>query len=541
MRDVCDYRAGRHLCNPTTPLSCLNRKMRNKLLAAALVALGVATAVPSIDSRTGEGGVGQGGYTMGGTSSTVSVNCALKDGPVAQLPCRGATPQFDVASSNDGWGVVAQGATAQGMPTGTTYEIVTVDRPYRELALAFEVIDDQNGPSTAGGGASNGDESTLRRRLALHFVDSTEYSSCVAFLASPTGVSFCASRGVGPDNCVPASSGCTVMATGHPHAWTDACASTCGLPPTPASTVHAQRRRHVVANWEFDGSDRAPGFGGRGAAAALEGWANATASEMEAEVYTRGGELRGVVEGTRANGSAPHFDSPRLNLAVNGKQHLVFRMLYSGPAKVGRALFRSSGAEPEADGGSGYMSGSEVVNWATTGRPNATAVRWSEGSIGAPQLVDGSHHTGWRAPVAHDAWVVLDLGGVFAVTELDLVVAFGAHSSLGSSTSSGSDTSSAGNEAPKSVRLQVGPSPDSPSFQTVLSLTVPHPNATSTNDTIYGANNTATDGSEESTTFADGFTNAPQYRRRAADAASANGYTAGDIHPRYTAVIMPLF
>jgi len=521
--------------------------MRNKLLGAALAALAVATAVPSYDRRTGEGGLGQREYRRGSASSSFSVLCALTDGPVARFPCHGATPQFDVASSNDGWGVVVKGSTSQGMSSGTTYEVVTVDRPYRELALAFEVTDDQIGPSAEGSYASSGDTSTMRRRLALHFVDSAEYSSCASFLASPTGVSFCASRGVGPDNCIPATAGCVVMATGHPHAWADACASTCGLPPTPASTVHAQRRRHVVANWEFDGSDRAPEFGGQGAAAALEGWANATASEMEAEVYTRGGELRGIVEGTRANGSAPHFDSPRLNLAVNGKQHLVFRMLYSGPAKVGRALFRSSGAEPEADGGSGYVSGSGSANWATTGRPNATAVRWSAGSTGAPALVDGSPHTGWRAPVAHDAWVVLDLGGVFAVTELDLIVAFGPHAGgSDGSTSSGSESSgSAGNEAVKSVRLQVGPSPDSPSFQTVLSLTVPHPNATSANDTVYAANTNGTasddDDDSESLTFADSFTNAPQYRRRAADAASASGYTPGDIHPRYTAVIIRSF
>jgi hypothetical protein len=397
------------------------------------------------------------------------------------------------------------------MPSGTTYEVVTVDRPFRELALAFEVTDHHDRPGAQGEGVGSSDELPQQgRRLALHLVDSADYPSCASFLASPTGVGFCASRGVGPDACVPAPSGCAAKASGSPHAWTDACASACGLPSTPAAAVHAQRRRHVVASWEFDG--------GSTSASALEGWANATASEMEAEVYARGGELRGVVEGSRGAGSAPHFDSPLLQLQVDGKHHLVFRMLYSGPAKVGRALFRSSGAV-DSDGASAPSSS----NWSPLGRPNATAVRWSAGSTGAAGLVDGSPHSGWRAPTSHDAWVVVDLGGVFAVTELDLVVAFGAHSSGGGSS---------GHDAPQSVRLQVGASPDSATFQTVLALAVPHPNAT--RRAANGTNGTAT--VEEDSFFADGFTNAPQYSARSAAAAGANGRTPGDINPRYSAV-----
>jgi hypothetical protein len=119
--------------------------------------------------------------------------------------------------------------------------------------------------------------------------------------------------------------------------------------------------------------------------------------------------------------------------------------------------------------------------------------------------------------------VVLDLGGVFAVTELDLVVAFGAHSSGGGSS---------GNDAPQSVRLQVGASPDSATFQTVLALTVPHP--TAPRRAANGTNGTAT--VEEGSFFADGFTNAPQYSARSAAAAGANGRTPGDINPRYSAV-----
>ena len=75
-----------------------------------------------------------------------------------------------------------------------------------------------------------------------------------------------------------------------------------------------QQRRHVKATWDFEDG--------------LDGWANASATEMEAEVHNRGGELRGVVTGSRAAGSAPHIDSPRMAITVDDRHTLVFRMLY---------------------------------------------------------------------------------------------------------------------------------------------------------------------------------------------------------------------
>ncbi len=69
---------------------------------------------------------------------------------------------------------------------------------------------------------------------------------------------------------------------------------------------------HRLANWEFE----------RG----LEGWAASTQEEMDAEIYSRGGEMVGNVHGAR-----PHMDSPRLHLSLRNDDHwVVVRMKFSG-------------------------------------------------------------------------------------------------------------------------------------------------------------------------------------------------------------------
>ena len=158
----------------------------------------------------------------------------------------------------------------------------------------------------------------------FHLVDAANASrfeagsegGCAAFVATSEAQELCQSLGFSRVGCV-ASPSCTVMHTQHSQGWYDACASECGLKPYEGPVVvpeNLQRRRHVKATWDFEDG--------------LDGWANASATEMEAETYNRGGELRGVVTGSRAAGSAPHIDSPRMAMTVDDRHTLVFRMLY---------------------------------------------------------------------------------------------------------------------------------------------------------------------------------------------------------------------
>ena len=76
--------------------------------------------------------------------------------------------------------------------------------------------------------------------------------------------------------------------------------------------AHGAVYSHTLGKWDFDND--------------LEGWADSTFEEMNSEVHVRGGELFGSVHGPR-----PHFDSPRLNLFLDGTDHwIVVRMSYSG-------------------------------------------------------------------------------------------------------------------------------------------------------------------------------------------------------------------
>ena len=190
------------------------------------------------------------------------------------------------------------------------------------------------------------------------------------------------------------------------------------LAATTTAQGDTQPNRHVQVSWDFE----------RG----LQGWANATSTEMDAEVYSRGGELHASVRG-----STPHIDSPRLQLRVDDKQHMLIRMMCTGPARVGRAVLRTGTA-----GGTPLQTMDHgLSHWGA--RPKATAVRWSSASTGAAQLVDDDPYTSWTAPTAGDAYVTLDLGGYFPVTELDILVPFGADSAGEPSGAS-----------PRNVRLQ---------------------------------------------------------------------------------------
>lgn len=177
---------------------------------------------------------------------------------------------------------------------------------------------------------------------------------------------------------------------------------------------------HVEVGWEFTNG--------------LEGWGNASDSELRATVSAQAGELLGAVLGAE-----PHVDSPRLSLAAKRQRSVVVRLRYLGGATVGRLTARSGGAIQAAD-----AVDHGLAQWAP--RPAAAVVRASSGlGTTAALAADGDPHTHWAAAVTSPsagAWVVLDLGGAYDVTTLTVWPhADGAH-------------------GPAAVRLQHGHSAD---------------------------------------------------------------------------------
>jgi hypothetical protein len=172
-------------------------------------------------------------------------------------------------------------------------------------ALTFHLVD---ADASLGYGGNSSDSSSSS--------SSSSSSDCAAFVESEAAQDLCQSLGFSRVGCV-AAPACRLVHSPRAEGWYDACAAQCGLSAYEGPVVvppNLQQRRHVKATWDFEDG--------------LDGWANASATEMEAEVYNRGGELRGVVTGSRAAGSAPHIDSPRMAITVDDRHTLVFRMLY---------------------------------------------------------------------------------------------------------------------------------------------------------------------------------------------------------------------
>lgn len=137
-----------------------------------------------------------------------------------------------------------------------------------------------------------------------------------------------------------------------------------------------------------------------------------------------------------------------MSLNIDDKHNLVVRMMYTGPATSGRAIFRagSLGLTPAQESfDHGFSLWSDDV-------PKPEVVRWSAESRNASLIVDESEHTGWTADTDHDAWVVVDLGSHLPVTQLEMLTM--------------SDAS-----APRTVNLKAADQADG-EFHTVFSFTV---------------------------------------------------------------------
>ena len=107
----------------------------------------------------------------------------------------------------------------------------------------------------------------------------------------------------------------------------------------------------ITVAWDFENDE--------------EGWGKASEAEMQTELHTRGGMLRGVFTGIH-----PHLDSPPFEILANDKHHVVIRMAYSGLAASARFYLRHFNQE--------YTSERDYrdTNW-SEGEANYTSVDFS--------------------------------------------------------------------------------------------------------------------------------------------------------------------
>ena len=94
-------------------------------------------------------------------------------------------------------------------------------------------------------------------------------------------------------------------------------------------------QRHVASRWDFEGG--------------LDGWAQATWSELGAEVFVEGGELRARVQ---RGDVSPRLDSPMMSLVVDDEYVVAMRIKRSGGAAargaVSARLLRWSAEQSDA-------------------------------------------------------------------------------------------------------------------------------------------------------------------------------------------------
>jgi hypothetical protein len=105
-------------------------------------------------------------------------------------------------------------------------------------------------------------------------------------------------------------------------------------PPHPVSATSSSKIAADVT-WEFNHG--------------LEGWGQATSTEMKAEVYHMGGEMKVEIlaPAPSVNGIADdvhvvtaHLDSPVLNVPIGERETLALRYRFDGPSKFGKIRLR---------------------------------------------------------------------------------------------------------------------------------------------------------------------------------------------------------
>jgi hypothetical protein len=98
------------------------------------------------------------------------------------------------------------------------------------------------------------------------------------------------------------------------------------------TTVPNEYPFHVDVAWEFQDS------------VGLDGWGNATASEMQMEVRVENDEMRASIVGWE-----PAIESPPLVLDVTRRHYVVFRMMYYGGADTAQLMLKSGASRMDRD------------------------------------------------------------------------------------------------------------------------------------------------------------------------------------------------
>lgn len=126
-------------------------------------------------------------------------------------------------------------------------------------------------------------------------------------------------------------------------------------PATPVIPPISSNLPHGAVRYEFEGG--------------LDGWGNATAEQVGAELTSFGGELRGEI-----TAATVALDSPRFVIPVTDRTTLVLRMAYLGTATRGLFMIRTGAAEPPVGYARGDARWSAVESLARDG--NRTAAQW---------------------------------------------------------------------------------------------------------------------------------------------------------------------
>jgi hypothetical protein len=209
------------------------------------------------DLRTGGGGIGEYGYPI---FANHSGDCPLLDGTLTTHTCEGITPFHDMKLGQSSLSLLRD---------NLVFEVVLINSPFHDIGFVTSFS-----PATL--------------QVLFLIVNSNEYNSCEDFITSAYATNFCQSHHVGISDCL-AGPGCLVRHSTPSEQMYDSCAGQCNLPLVrEVQLIEAKRRSHTKVKWDFEDG--------------LEGWANSSSTEMEAEIYTMGGELRGTVTGTRAEG-----------------------------------------------------------------------------------------------------------------------------------------------------------------------------------------------------------------------------------------------
>ena len=152
----------------------------------------------------------------------------------------------------------------------------------------------------------------------------------------------------------------------------------------------------------------------------LQGWADATAAEMQSRVTIHGGEMKGVILGL-----SPNVASPLMAVAVKNRHYLVFRMAYSGKSSMGELLISHGHLTEESQDYVNYRK----FTWSDFKTPVAVVGSPSSSSgSGIAATTDSSSNTYYLSASTAGVYIIYDLGDYRWVTSFEITPLQGGNS-----------------------------------------------------------------------------------------------------------------